>query len=344
MDNDSAWRSDPGPRHRSMPEVRVDPDYRAGRPVPSVRVNQAQGKGHRTPASRESSPKSVNLVASFPLFFFGAGCIAVAAFIVLDGSGAALGRIPLWLPFLALSAIALGGGALSIFAEPDEPPGEETVEPDTGDVGPPVPRARSRSQSVAVPPETVPPSPLAPRAISPLGASPLARETRSVSVATRASVSEVPSDEPPLTSLGSEAEELLHELDLIEADLRTSLVANRPRLSSRSPSPADSSPSVVTAPSPDPAGKPRAEPLQPSNVARVRPEPETIRQVAHCVGCGSVILHTSPPSKCRLCGQPLCPDCRERSLAEGNPNLCPLCSLLDEVHSRGSASASATRP
>ncbi len=140
-----------------------------------------------------------------------------------------------------------------------------------------------------------------------------------------------------------DASSLLKEIDLIDADLHASRISGGPPPSgTRNSRPADTDADLVAT---DLAGtsRPRNDPSWSSPARPDRLESEAPRQVARCVGCGSVILHTGPPSQCQVCGEPLCSECRDRSLVEGKPNLCPLCGLLDSVHSKGPTAPQRTR-
>ncbi|MGC2290031.1 MAG: hypothetical protein WA688_09285 [Thermoplasmata archaeon] len=285
-----------------------------------------------------------NLAASFPLFFFGAGCLAVAAFVLYEGSAATIGRIPLWIPFIALGAIALAGGTLSVFAEPDEASPTDAAQRTPPNPTAPVPRY--------IPPDRFP------RSGTPTGAAPervAARDTptRPTDFApppARPPPASTPVEEPsPGPQIGAgltavlpdDTSDFLKELDLIEADLHAPRRTIRatpsvPAASAPTPTVAGSVFSTSTGP---PAAK--DDPPQLPVVGPSRLESEAPRRVVHCIGCGSAILHVGTPSQCQVCGEPLCSDCRDRSFSEGKPNLCPLCGLLDAVHSKGAA---ASRP
>jgi hypothetical protein len=334
METDTAVTTSSSHRHRSLPRVRADTNFGKGRSPPSVRrssstVNQGDSRN-----SRSSSPKSENLAASFPLFFFGAGCVASAVFVILEGSGATIGRIPLWIPFIALGIVALVGGTLSVFAEPDE----LKPEPNRGELSDVnegmafVPKARPRPQPLVSPASGVQ-TPLEPPAVrqrSPLPAPAVAVEEVSTDLP--------PRPDPTTISASSEAElpdssALLKEIDLIDADLHSRLGS----VPTFPPEPQDYREDApvaaarvsveISAPVPEASGTRFARANGPL-------ESEAPRPSALCVGCGSVILNSRAPFACQVCGEPLCSDCRDRGLREGKPNLCPLCSLLDSVHSK----------
>lgn len=342
MDADNSLGTGAPPRHRSLPQARVGSTSRSGRPVPSVRPDSSTRI--RVTNGPSSSARISNLAASFPLFFFGAGCIAVAFFIVLEGSHAAIGRIPLWVPFVALGIIALAGGSLSVFAEPDEPYQEETPEETTRSprLPPPSSIAYDRVPRIRRPTHVASSRP-PPRASDAATA-----KLASDEAPPKSSPSPVPPPRPapvavtpPSAVPFDDTASLLQEIDLIDAALHA------PHLTAgRAPAPSTTSPRVSTA---SPAAKSVAPPatkvatVSPRSKPSPRMESEVPRQVAHCVGCGSVILHSGSPSKCRVCGETLCTECRDRSIAEGKPNLCPLCGLLDSVHSKGPSPPSPPR-
>jgi hypothetical protein len=289
-----------------------------------------------------------NLAASFPLFFFGAGCIAVAGFVLFEGSHAAIGRIPLWVPFIALGIIALAGGTLSVFAEPDGPSAETGTQP--------LPRGRPSSRVRSVPSRPTPRPPIRTSPPAP-PAPPRPAPTPEVAADSRPSWSEdpapttmeprpAPSSAAVTNTIPSEdTAALLKEIDAIEADIHASHSG-----SPVAPSTPEKVPRPAMAPRQTPASVPRATAGGTAGVPKAaalstpaRLESEVPRQMARCAGCGSVILHSGTPSRCQVCGEPLCSECRDRSLAEGKPNLCPLCGLLDSVHSKGSPTPQARR-
>jgi hypothetical protein len=325
-----------------------DPASGFGRPVPAVRRDGPVRKSTRSRASRPAPPEVSNFAASFPLFFFGGGCVAAAVFVLLEGSRAAIGRIPLWVPFVALGIIALAGGTLSLFAEPDETVATEPADDRPPRAAPTPPRATLPKRSPR-PPVPIPgpmPSPSAPVA---------ARPDRG-QLASRGAPRDAPSlgevrDTGPVAPAGAARDEtvpddvpsLLRELDSIEAVLRSSRVESRPV----PPAPgttvraAKAAKTVAVNPTTPPVvGEGIAPPT--SATPEWLEEPEAPRQIAHCVGCGSAMVHAGAAARCHACGEPLCADCRDRSLAEGKPNLCPLCGLLDSVHAKGPMPGSRT--
>lgn len=334
MDADSSRSTPTARRQRSLPPVPVDPDFRAGRPLPAIRKGGPAGANTANPRSVDT--RISNLAASFPLFFFGAGCLAVALFIILEGSHAAIGRIPLWVPFIALGIIALAGGTLSVFAEPDEPPRDEPEQEPA--ISPRAPRPRP------VPSDRIPHI----RAPANTGVTQIAARPSAGTARKDVAEEKPPEPSPPPVPPPSPApaptispnvepiddtDALLREIDSIEAAIHTSY--RTPRVPSIAPPVNRPVPAQLPSIKPPVPTVAKVAALGPSTKAAPRTASEGARQVARCVGCGSVILHSGSPSKCQVCGEPLCSECRDRSIAEGKPNLCPLCSLLDSVHSRG---------
>jgi hypothetical protein len=317
-----------------------------GRPTPLVVRSAPASRNDRKAVGRAQPPAVSNLAASFPLFFFGAGCVAAAVLVILEGDHSAIGRIPLWVPFVALGIIALVGGTLSVFAEPDEV--DERAEARSRN-------SRSASRPVDTPeatdrylrrsdatdgdgksgPQRGPPT--LPR---PVASWNLPTESaRTASSAPRAASS----TDPAIPSVPDDPAELLKELDRIEAELHAS---RRPagQLASTTPAPTPTSERTAAALQGPAVGESRPADVAPSSARGTSvSELESPKRVAHCVGCGSAIIHAKTPTKCQVCGEPLCSDCRDRSLAEGKPNLCPLCSLLDSVHARGPPTPSRLR-
>ena len=349
MDADGSLGTLPPYRSRTYAAADTETELTFGRPVPSVRRPTSATDRADASTARRSNPEASNLTASFPLFFFGAGCIAAAAFVLLEGSGAAIGRIPLWVPFVALGIIALAGGTLSVFAEPDEVEPDEPAEETPRKAAPPVVRSRPPEQPRRSSTPSSPARDLAsPRATPEALRRPSRDWAPTAEEASSTGSSETESVAPDLMArdamVPDDVPSLLKELDSIEADLRASRIVTYP-----SPAAAPVSPAPATG-----AGKPVAASVRvPVSTRAVAPTPsyvesdllesEAPRQVAHCVGCGSVILHSGTPSQCQVCGEPLCSDCRDRSLAEGKPNLCPLCGLLDTVHAKGPTNSRRSR-
>lgn len=333
---------DPTPprRRRSLPMVRAGSAPGAARSGSSASYVE-DGVGPQSPRD-EDSPMARNLAASFPLFFFGGGCAVIAVVLLLEKTHAAVGRIPIWLPFLAIGVIALAGGTLSLFAEPDPKPPTPRPVPRRRTVPPGRPLSRSASDAApSVParqdfgrpaPVLRPRPPIDPEADGP--------------VVSQAPAPAVPPAAAPAAPVASSAEPLdsdataqLAEIDDIDAAIH----AGRPV-----PPAARSAPAVAR------SGTARA----PAGVVPNAPIPVAVgprsvnaagstyapRTLDHCVGCGSAIVHSGTPIRCQVCGEPLCTDCRDRSLAEGKPNLCPLCGLLDTVHSKGSPTGAPARP
>ncbi|HEV8050596.1 MAG TPA: hypothetical protein VGP88_08390, partial [Thermoplasmata archaeon] len=106
-------------RHRRLPRTRTGFEGHGpsgDRPARPGALGLGRARRRETD---DSSGETGNLAASFPLFFFGGGCLAIAGFVAVDEARATIGRLPLWGPFLALGIIAVAGGALSLFAVPD---------------------------------------------------------------------------------------------------------------------------------------------------------------------------------------------------------------------------------
>ncbi|MCI4353693.1 MAG: hypothetical protein L3K14_10015 [Thermoplasmata archaeon] len=275
-----------------------------------------------------------NLAASFPLFFFGAGCVVAATFVILEGHGAALGRIPLWLPFLALGTIALVGGTLSVFAEPDHPIENGSIERNL-----PTPVRPVSYSPPAVPPGQFKP----PRVDSVVKRQELPRPRPQRSPVRARGMASSP---PPETTAGAPAPPvppddvgaLLKEIDRIEADLHSSGAASEAAPSTPS-LPETSVPSVEPPSTNSSRVESRPTDSRPSNDPLDDLESEAPGKIATCGGCGSVIIDEGTISQCQVCGEPLCSECRDRSRSEGTPNVCPLCSLLDTIHSGAPTSA-----
>lgn len=338
MAGDTSLGTVPPYRQRSLPAPRGDPEWSAGRPIPAVRRTPTELDRPRSRTAAAPRSENSGLAASFPLLFFGGGCVAVAAFVLLGGSGASIGRIPLWIPFLALGIIALVGGGLAVFAEPDEEPTEAPEGPGSRPQYSPLPRPvppRRPSPPREARADGGRPTAPNPRPLSntPPSSAPVQREPPPATPRPPATPSAAPL--PPGGPVSEDASSLLREIDLIEADLHASRAARRAATPFH---PVDGSIVVETN---GPEAPRRAPAPRPGN-APGRPESGSPPMVAHCIGCGSAILHARAPSQCQLCGGPLCSECRDRSLTEGKPNLCPLCGLLDSVHPKGSPTATAT--
>lgn len=361
MNAETTLGKGPQHRHRSLPRVRVDPQDESDRaPLPAPAKRFIEHARPRTRNPDPESPEMGNLAASFPLFFFGAGCLAAATFAVLEGGGASIGRIPLWLPFLALGIIALVGGTLSVFAEPDNPSVVALVErsPSTpampvvesADLARPGPRhspdADSLHETTPTPPARARPT-WAPRAEVPAEPQEVARPRPQRNPANMRGMSFSPPPSPSLEvsaapTVSDDAGALLQELDRIEADLHSAQAAGEVRSEAASPQAARASPagrSSARTSLVESLGEPS---VRPSPAILDELESESPRKIATCGGCGSVIIDEGQIPQCRVCGEPLCSECRERSRAEGTPNVCPLCSLLGTMHSGGPAAARAT--
>lgn len=347
MDADSSFSPPAQNRRPSLPQVRPDPDFDRGRPMPDVRRGELDEAAVATERTRSVASDTSGLAAGFPLLFLGAGCLAAAVLVQFEGPGASIGRIPLWIPLVAVGIVALIGGTLTVFAEPDPEPSNPApaVEPRNRGV-PPLARAASPGPRPAREPAMVRTSRPAPTVTSTpisVGAS-APREP-----GPRAPPPNKPREGPaPMAvepeAVGLDASALLEELDRIDAELHVS----RPRDSK-------SAAGVPTVSSPRPTVPPVHQPPQPvmNDTANStyrpyeveqRPESESPARTLRCVGCGSAILDAGAPAHCDVCGEPLCSECRDRSRAEGKPNLCPICGLLDAVHARGPRSATTVRP
>jgi hypothetical protein len=96
------------------------PRPRARRPPPGLEPrlpSQTRARRSRGRPPSKADQLRWSLRASFPLVFFGAGCLVVAIF--LRGTAIEAGRIGIWILFLALGIVGLSGGALFVFGEPD---------------------------------------------------------------------------------------------------------------------------------------------------------------------------------------------------------------------------------
>jgi hypothetical protein len=339
MDADTSLGPGPPFRRGNLPGVGPDPDYRPGRPAPSVWRDRTERALTRKRAIGLSETDSSSLTASFPLFFFGAVCAVLAVYVRLEEPGAVVGRIPLWVPLLAFGIIGLVGGTLSVFAKPDD--SAEPVRPDPPPERPRVPKARYspddrpiRGIAPAGPPAARPPPRRAPDSM----AEPIRpRPTRPISAPRRAEpppAADADSTSPPDVP-ASDLSSLLSEIDSIEADLNSSHLpssATGAGLGAAVRPPALIPNSVpISRPSPAARG-PETPTAGPSAPDHRRSEPP--RRPLLCVGCSSPILDPGPPIRCQSCREPICAACRDRALAEGKPGLCPFCSLLDEVDAK----------
>lgn len=334
---------DPSARMGPRSRVREGPELGRGRP--DLRTSQ-NGSGRGSPIRLKStSPRSTlaeNLEASFPLIFFGGGCLAAAAFVLGDGSHLLIGRIPLWLPFMALGLIALVGGILSIFAEPD--PLDEPISSDEQPPSHAMPLTPAVASIVrpSVPAASPGPNPISagtalvarPFKVTNVPEPPRALVPRAPPIAGPETRNPIPPAVSAAPLLPDDATALLMEIDLISQDLRATRAGARLGGATENTSvPPTRAPSVATTPGATQPGVPSVAPRPSLPTASV--PLEVPRRAVHCVGCGSVILAAGPPVQCQVCHEPLCSDCRDRSYAEGKPNMCPLCGLLDTVHARG---------
>jgi hypothetical protein len=332
MDADTSLDSRPSLQRGSLRRVRLGTDYRPGRPTPSV---WRERNRTRVPATGSPVADANSWAASFPLFFFGAGCAVLAVYVRFEESGAVIGRIPFWIPLLAFAVIGLVGGTLSLFATPDEPthPKRDAIPPARDP--PPKSRYIPPDRPRRAEPE---PAPSVARVKTPAPSFPAAPPThqgpRPVAAALRTSVprSEPSADPPSTYASPSELSSLLSEIDSIAADLDTThatgppIAAARPttaRLSSVGPPPARTG--EVLPP------RRTLEPPIPLLAAQDQVERMPARRALLCVGCGSAILGSSDPVHCQVCHETLCGECQDRAKSEGKPGLCPFCSILDEI-------------
>ncbi|MCI4370620.1 MAG: hypothetical protein L3J81_04740 [Thermoplasmata archaeon] len=294
-----------------------------------------------------------SLAASLPLFLVGVGCLGFGLFVRVDNPHAVIDRIPLWLPLIAIGFIAFIGGTLSFFASPGDEPEDELLVTERRSSIPapsprpvPVPRA-DHTEPARVP--STPPSESRPRPTStaspsrpPLGAV-AAPPPRPVPGSSFADELDDLAGLPSPDSAADSSEFELSELDSIDVDLHPT----RPRTGARGPagvappsldSDADSIEAVLA----DLPEAPRVSPVERRPVPH-RPAASRRRPYAHCVECGSPVPETEEPGTCLGCEEPLCAECRGRSIAEGKPNLCVFCSVLDESHPKAAgASVSGT--
>ena len=108
--------TDPEPV-RSSADPEAKPGPRDDSPTASAHTSFVQPRERafpRTPPTA-SPPVREGLAESFPLLFFGGGCLAVALF--LERSSFGFGRLPLWILFSIVGGVALVGGTLSVFAD-----------------------------------------------------------------------------------------------------------------------------------------------------------------------------------------------------------------------------------
>lgn len=326
-------------------EEAPDPLLRPGRPAPSIRRETPEARRSRVWQSNPLASDADSLAASLPLFLVGAACTGFGLFVRVNNSHAVIDRIPLWLPLIAIGLIALVGGTLSFFAtaggtvEEDPPSSSRWTPPLRSPARPAMAREEPAEPAVAPPriPPTVRPRPstgLAPAGSNVARAATTPRPTpRTAVLATGPdSLDDLGVSEGPDPS--SDDVSALSELDSIDMDLHPSRLAPAPPRAAASPpssldADADSIEAVLADLSEEPSGRTIA-PRPPTS----RSSPPTPRPLAHCIECSSPIPVSEDPHQCLGCQEPLCAECRGRSLAEGKPGLCVFCSVLDEFHPR----------
>jgi hypothetical protein len=351
MEHDTSLGTELRLRQRRVTADPEEPELRHGRPAPSIRRERAARSAQST--RRETEVDS--LAASMPLILIGVACTAFGIYVRFEETHAAIDRIPLWLPLVAIGIIALLGGILSIFASPSE----------TFDAPPPEP-ARRRAEALPMRRPTPPvraetwepedasaeeepavrhrPTSRPERVVPPLG--------RTASSAPGRSLERSPAQSPATRDDESEnLSSLLDELDSIDGDLHGSPPSSGPAPPNPAPpSHVEADAAAIEAELADLVGvaapaavAPRPSPprlLRPSSVPPPRPG------VVHCVECGSRMDGAGTVVRCHGCQEPLCPECQGRSVEEGKPGLCVFCSVLDEFGPKGAASAdpSESRP
>jgi hypothetical protein len=310
-----------------------EPELRHGRPAPSTRREGPDASRPRgTSVVRPESDVS-SFAASLPLFLFGAVCTGFGVFVRFENSHAVIARIPLWLPLVAIGLIALVGGTLSVFATSAEAT-EETIPASTRrpylpPARRPVPAARFDGPTAEwTPSRDVTAYRSRPRTLPEPASPAVARTTpppRSYA-ASSLPESEVTTPESTADSLVS----WLDEIDSIQVDLHEP-AGPSPSMptNAMTPSEVDADAAAIDAELANLLGETQAA------AQRVRPRPErptsgTRPALARCVECGSKIIGPGEVSRCRGCDEPLCVECRARSVAEGKPDLCVFCSVLDE--------------
>ena len=323
---------------------------RHGRPPPSVRRERPEARRSRVWASNPLASDADSLAASLPLFLVGAGCAGFGLFVRINNSHAVIDRIPLWLPLVAIGIIALVGGTLSFFATAggasEEDPASSTrwTPPARLPARPAMTRSKRDESPMAPPaiPSRVRPRPSnGPAPVRPGVARPVSALRPPAAAANFATEPE-PSDDfgsPEVPDPSSDdSSSLLSELDSIDMDLHPSRAASVPP-SAAAPTrssldaDADSIEAVLSDLSEERNQRPVAPRPPPARSGQLGPRP-----VAHCIECGSPILVSGDARQCLGCQEPLCAECRGRSLAEGKPGLCVFCSVLDEFHPKAAGS------
>ena len=54
---------------------------------------------------------------------------------------------------------------------------------------------------------------------------------------------------------------------------------------------------------------------------------------SRCISCGVSVPEANIPGTCSRCGRAMCSPCLDRSHSEGRPEICPVCSILDQLPS-----------
>lgn len=334
-------------RNRRGSELRVSSEFHYGRPVPSVWRDRVDQPKSRLNGSRTSEEDGSALASSFPLIFFGAGLTFVGFYIRSEDPSAFIARLPLWVPFLLLGLIALGGGVLSIFAKPGEgtsPTRSERPErdhPPRIDLDlPPTPPRRS------VPTEgRYRDTPT--RSSSPVRAAPMDRPVRREfasapgpgrSEPIRASMPEESSSGP------FDFSSLLRELESIDDDLRGPPQKRPPSPTRPRPEAGEYSAEGAAGSTPELPASARDDALSfPRMTVSPPPSEPTTGLGVSCIGCGGAIPRGPPSAVCGGCDQPLCSECLGRSEMEGQPVRCPFCSALDSIYARDPKAATTSR-
>jgi hypothetical protein len=318
-------------RNQNASEVRVTSEFHYGRPIPSVWRDTVDRQETRQNRSRTSEEDGSGLASSFPLIFFGAGLTFVGFYIRSEDPSAFIARLPLWIPFLLLGLIGLGGGILSVFAKPTEVTGIRRPDESARESGPSLGRDLPPIRARRSPPtarrfeETATPTSSPVRAAH-------ADRPRSTEFALTPRPGESERARASRTGAQLDFASLFQELESIDLELRGA-PARRPPSPPRSR--ADTGTDSVgrpTGPAPERESGPTVEV---SSLPRTALEPlasEPTRLAMDCIGCGSAITRFPPSAVCRGCDQPLCAECLGRSEADGEPVLCPFCTALNSLH------------
>ena len=337
--------SDSEVEHRESAPPREGVAAQSGRPSPSVRREPGIRRGTAAKRATNTAPPESDLAASFPLIFFGSGLAVVGVYLRSTDSGAYLAHIPLWIPFLLIGLVGLGGGILSVFARPAEvAPRQSDQEPRRTLPGRRELRLHVRRpiRSRAAPSRTLPKADPVP---PPENAANLRPPAPPLTPWYRGGA---PTTEParrPTESrgIGADASASLTEIDSIDARLRRSLSgprAGRLQPSGRPSGPVEPWPSGLGA---APLLGPYAASSGSSPAVASVPSSRGPAPNRRCISCGSAITPQQAAVACSVCQQPICSDCTTQSRAQGRPNLCAFCSVLEELHPPGSATAGTPR-